>query len=197
MCVCVAQSFLTLCDLMHCSLPGSLSIGFSRQEYWSGLPFLPSGDLPNPGIKPKISVSPAWQVVSLLQRHQGSISVYLYLCIICQMAISDGKKTKAVEGRQRVIGCSFTNDDGGDIFKQKREVTDGLNHEDASREVLWAEEAVRAEALHHKGVWCVDGQEGQGDRSGAERHGGADNWKVVGWQARWAFTGHSEINSLL
>ena len=33
-----------------------LSKGFSRQEYWSGLPFPPPGDLPNPGIEP---VSPA------------------------------------------------------------------------------------------------------------------------------------------
>ena len=33
-----------------------LSVGFSRQTYWSGLPFLPPGDLPDPGIKP---VSPA------------------------------------------------------------------------------------------------------------------------------------------
>ena len=30
-----------------------LSMGFSRQEYWSGLPFLPPGDLPGPGIEPK------------------------------------------------------------------------------------------------------------------------------------------------
>ena len=29
-----------------------LSMGFSRQEYWSGLPFLSPGDLPNPGIEP-------------------------------------------------------------------------------------------------------------------------------------------------
>ena len=29
-----------------------LSMGFPRQEYWSGLPFLPSGDLPDPGIEP-------------------------------------------------------------------------------------------------------------------------------------------------
>ena len=29
----------------------SLSMGFSRQEYWSGLPFPPPGDLPNPGIE--------------------------------------------------------------------------------------------------------------------------------------------------
>ena len=31
---------------------GPLSMGFSRQEYWSGLPFPSPGDLPNPGIKP-------------------------------------------------------------------------------------------------------------------------------------------------
>ena len=36
-----------------------LSMGFSRQEYWSGLPFPPLGDLPNPGIEPASPVSPA------------------------------------------------------------------------------------------------------------------------------------------
>ena len=36
-----------------------LSMGFSRQEYWSELPCPPPGDLPNPGIKPKSLVSPA------------------------------------------------------------------------------------------------------------------------------------------
>ena len=35
-----------------------LSMGFSSQEYWSGLPFLSPGDLPNPRIEPW---SPAWQ----------------------------------------------------------------------------------------------------------------------------------------
>ena len=35
-----------------------LSVGFSRQEYWSGLPFPSPGDLPDPGIEPP-SVSPA------------------------------------------------------------------------------------------------------------------------------------------
>ena len=38
-----------------------LSMGFSRQEYWSGLPFAPPGDLPDPGIKPR---SPALQAGS-------------------------------------------------------------------------------------------------------------------------------------
>ena len=36
-----------------------LSMGFPRQEYWSGLPFPPSGDLPDPGIKPAFLGSPA------------------------------------------------------------------------------------------------------------------------------------------
>ena len=36
-----------------------LSKGLSRQEYWSGLPFPPSGDLPDPGFKPMSPVIPA------------------------------------------------------------------------------------------------------------------------------------------
>ena len=36
-----------------------LSMGFSRQEYWSGLPCLSPGDLPNSGIKPTSPASPA------------------------------------------------------------------------------------------------------------------------------------------
>ena len=36
-----------------------LSMGFSRQEYWSGLPFPPPGDLPDPGIELALSESPA------------------------------------------------------------------------------------------------------------------------------------------
>ena len=35
------------------------SVGFSRQEYWSGLPFLPPGDLPDPGVEPGSLTSPA------------------------------------------------------------------------------------------------------------------------------------------
>ena len=36
-----------------------MSMGFLRQEYWSGLPFPPPGDLPNPGTEPESPVSPA------------------------------------------------------------------------------------------------------------------------------------------
>ena len=40
-----------------CQAP--LSMGFSRQEYWSGLPCPPPGDLPHPGVEPMSSMSPA------------------------------------------------------------------------------------------------------------------------------------------
>ena len=48
----VAQSYPTLCNPLSCSLPGSSVQEFSRQEYWSGLPFPSPGDLSDPGIKP-------------------------------------------------------------------------------------------------------------------------------------------------
>ena len=37
-----------------------LSLGFSRQEHWSGLPCPPAGDLPHPGIKPEFLTTSAW-----------------------------------------------------------------------------------------------------------------------------------------
>ena len=57
-CVLVIQSCPTLCDPMDwiaCQAP--LSMGFSRQEHWSGLPFPTPGDLPDPGIEPGSFVS--------------------------------------------------------------------------------------------------------------------------------------------
>jgi len=66
------QSCLTLCEAIDYSLPGSLSMGFSRQKYWSGLLFSFPGDLPDPGIEPMSPVSPALQVDSLLQSHLES-----------------------------------------------------------------------------------------------------------------------------
>ena len=53
MCICsVAQFCLTLRDPMDCSLSGFSVHGFSRQEYWSGLPFPPPRDFLYPGIGP-------------------------------------------------------------------------------------------------------------------------------------------------
>ena len=49
----VAKSCLTLAIPWTVACQAPLSMGFSRQEYWSGLPFPSPGDLPNPEIKPR------------------------------------------------------------------------------------------------------------------------------------------------
>ena len=45
----MSDSFVTASTVAH---QAPLSVGFSRQEYWNGLPFPSPGDLPDPGIKP-------------------------------------------------------------------------------------------------------------------------------------------------
>ena len=52
------QSCPTLCESMAVTYQASLSVGFSRKEYWSGLPYPPPGDLPDPGIEPVSLKSP-------------------------------------------------------------------------------------------------------------------------------------------
>ena len=69
-CVCalVAQLYLTFCDPMDCSPPGSSVHVILQQEYWSGLPFPSPGDLPNPGIE---LASSELQADSLPPSHQN------------------------------------------------------------------------------------------------------------------------------
>ena len=78
-----------------------LSMGFSRQEYWSGLPCPPPGELPDPRIKPVSPVAPALQADSLPLSHQGSPklsvnqlqscpSVFFDFFIICVIKLYDG-----------------------------------------------------------------------------------------------------------
>ena len=68
----VAQLCPILCNPMDCRPPGSSIHAFSRQEYWSGLPFLSPGDLPNPGIKPR---SPALQADALRSATRESLFI--------------------------------------------------------------------------------------------------------------------------
>ena len=56
------QLFVTPWTIAHQAL---LSMGFSRQEYWSGLPCLSPGDLPDPGMEPVSLAPPHCQVDSL------------------------------------------------------------------------------------------------------------------------------------
>ena len=62
------QLFVTLWTVAH---QASLSLGFFSQEYWSGLPFSPLGDLPNPGFELTFVAFLALQADSLLLCHQG------------------------------------------------------------------------------------------------------------------------------
>ena len=65
----VTKSCPTLCNAVGCSPPNTLCLwAFSRQEYWSGFPCPPSGDLPNPGIECR---SPALQMGSLPSEPPG------------------------------------------------------------------------------------------------------------------------------
>ena len=71
-CSVVSDSFFTLWTVAP---KAPLSMVFPRQEYWNGLPFSSSGDLPNPGIKPASPGSPALQVhflpIELLEKPAG------------------------------------------------------------------------------------------------------------------------------
>ena len=65
-------SFMHACMLNHVWPQAPLSKEFSRQEYWSGLQFLPPGEIPNPRIKPCLLRLLHWQVDSLPLCHLGS-----------------------------------------------------------------------------------------------------------------------------
>ena len=80
------QSCLTLYDPKDCSLPGSfLSMEFSRQEYWSGLPCPPPGDLSDSGIEltssalqeDSVPAEPPAVPVSIQQRPKNLVSAIL------------------------------------------------------------------------------------------------------------------------
>ena len=72
----------------------SLSMGFSRQEYWSGLPCPPPGDLPDPGIEPG---PPASQAERMGFRRPSSL---------CHSFI-DNHETKSVSSKKKKVYCLF------------------------------------------------------------------------------------------
>ena len=65
----VAKSCWTLATTWTIACQVPLPLGFSRKEYWSGLPFSSPGDLPIPGVEPR---SPSLEADSLLLSYEGS-----------------------------------------------------------------------------------------------------------------------------
>ena len=75
-CVCVlsrVQLFATSWTIAH---QAPLPMEFFRQEYWSGLPFAPPGDLPDSGTEHMSSVSPALQADSLMLEPTDALRQY-------------------------------------------------------------------------------------------------------------------------
>ena len=90
-----------------------LSTGFPTQEYWSGSPLPPPGDLPNPGIEP---ASPIWQADSLQSKSPGKL-LSLDKLILCGNTIwklesrnafsSVSKKKKTEKSSGYIIICMY------------------------------------------------------------------------------------------
>ena len=119
---CVLSWFsVQLCDPGGYSPPGSSVRGDSRQEYWSGLPCPPPGDLPNSGIQPKPLGSPAladgffttsltWETQSISQSTMAE-SLAFYLCLLRRPTFPTGRPIPALYGQR--LGSSPT---GTEVF---------------------------------------------------------------------------------
>ena len=76
--------FATLWTVAH---QAPLSMRSSNQEYWSGLPCPPPGNLPDTRIKPMPPSAPALQVDSIPLRHQRSPHMYIHVCIYAHLYV--------------------------------------------------------------------------------------------------------------
>ena len=93
--MCVFSRVRLLATLWTAARQAPLSLGFSRQECWSGSPCPPPGDLPDPGIEP---ASPALQADSLLSEPLGKLDGgHILVGILCVSFFKDyifaGKNT--------------------------------------------------------------------------------------------------------
>ena len=83
-CVCVLSGFSRLglfVNLWTIACQAAVSVGFSRQEYWSELPCPSQGDIPNPGIKPQSLMFPALAVGFFTTSAIWEAHIYVYIFI--------------------------------------------------------------------------------------------------------------------
>ena len=83
------QLCLTLCDVMDVCYQAPQSMGFSRQQYWSGLPCPTLGDLPDPGLEPESLKYPS---LALADRFFATSTTWeaLHECILWLKSIEKG-----------------------------------------------------------------------------------------------------------
>ena len=103
-------------------------VGFPRQEYWSGLPFPPQGDLSDPGIKPESPASPALAVDSLPWSHLG----------IPTVDDRKGLKWRTIslkfpQNTESKIGNVISHEGGGKLNTELQGATCGLSRPCSSR----------------------------------------------------------------
>ena len=129
------QLFATLWTVAY---QAPLSMGFYRQEYCSGLPFPPPGDLPNPGIKPK---PPTLQADCSLLSHWGSPKLP-YILAIPLLDRSVKELTPVLwppDAKSWLIGKD--SDAGRDWGQEEKEMTEdemaGWHHRLDGRESEW------------------------------------------------------------
>ena len=84
-----------------------LSMGFSRQDYWSGLPFPSPGDLPNPGITPPSPASPALAGRFSTTELPGKPQNCKIINLCCVKSLSLWKFVRAATEKQMHIPCIF------------------------------------------------------------------------------------------
>ena len=96
----VAQSCLTLSDPKDCSLPGSSVMGFSRQEYWSGVPFLCSAS-----CNSHISTRPVLSFHFIVEKTEAGFAQGLV--IICSRSYSKEKEQGSEAGSVQLSSVLF------------------------------------------------------------------------------------------
>ena len=92
---CLVAQLCLIATIQTVAHQASLSMGLSRQDYWSGLPFPSPEDLSDPGIEPASPVSPALKPDSLPLSHdkvslQPTLPI-IHLCIVCMFVFSLSK----------------------------------------------------------------------------------------------------------
>ena len=101
----VAQSCPILCNPMDCSYKAPLSIGFPRQEYWSGWPFVCSGNLANSGIEVSLLSLLCCRQILYCLSHRGPFGVWPWLTppvLLCLFAVPIPKGQCSVSRRKEL-----------------------------------------------------------------------------------------------
>ena len=93
-CCLVAKSCPAFCNPMDCSLPVPLSMGFSRQEYWSGIPLPSPEDLPDPEL-PMLSCSECYHLRSWPASQGLALPALGWALFILGPSLGQGRRAKA------------------------------------------------------------------------------------------------------